>query len=424
MAESDYNIILIGLNHHTAEVDIREQFALADNCEDNGWALPNFLPITESMILSTCNRVEILAVGKGDFANHMMKCWANARNADLYDLSRYIYKYYNLDAVKHLFSVASSLDSMIIGEPQILGQLKSAYKRAVLGKHTGQILNRLLHKAFYVAKRVRSETAVASNAVSISYAAVEMAKRIFGDMHSHKALLIGAGEMAELAANHLLKAGINDLYIANRTLANGVKLAQKIHGKAIAFEKIISEMCNADIVITSTGSPEPIISAKTVKDILKLRRNRPMFFIDIAVPRDIDPDVNELDNIYLYDIDDLKDVVEENMTGRRSEAEKADTIITEEVDSFSRWLYELNFRPAIMQLIERGNKIADDEVKKTMKHFGRSNNPDIEKYMKIMARSIISKMNHAPLAFIKQQSSIGTDKNSDIELIKKIFNIN
>lgn len=422
MCSTDCNIILVGLNHNTASVDIREQFALGDNCDDDDWALPSRMPIKESLILSTCNRVEIIAVGQGDFANHMLDCWAHAKSADQAALSRYVYKYYNAEAVEHLFSVASSLDSMILGEPQILGQLKGAYKKASLGKHTGQILNRLLHKSFYVAKRVRTETAVASSAVSISYAAVEMAKRIFGDMNLRSAMLIGAGEMAELAANHLIKAGIKELFIANRTFSNGLRLARKINGHAVEFAKIPELLPLVDIVIASTGSEEPLISVASVEKTLKLRKNRAMFFIDIAVPRDIDPGINELDNIYLYDIDDLKDVVDENMMARRNEASRAHDIIAEEVALFLRWLEELNFQAAIVQLVERGKKIAMEEVRKTMKHF-RSSDPDTEKYITIMAQSIINKMNHAPIDFLKKN---GLKKNAcqhDIDLFKKFFNI-
>ena len=309
----DCDIVLVGLNHRTAGVDVRERFALVDFCSRENWALPCDDVIGEAMILSTCNRVELLATGHGDVAGRILERWATARGTDPEELRPYVYIYKNMDAVRHLFSVASSLDSMILGEPQILGQLKSAYRKAAACHATGVILNRLLHKAFSVAKRVRTETAVASSAVSISYAAVELAKRIFGEMQHHKAMLVGAGEMAELAATHLLQAGVDEILVANRTFSRGEELARQFNGRALPFESLASHLTEVDIIITSTGSPDPVIRARDIRGVLKARKNRPMFFIDIAVPRDIDPDVNGLDNVYLYDIDDLKEVVEENL---------------------------------------------------------------------------------------------------------------
>ena len=326
----DCEIVLVGLNHRTAQVNVRERFALVNHTSPEEWALPLGGPIQEALILSTCNRVELLAMGTGDVRSRMLELWASARNASPRDLEPYVYTYHNDDAVRHLFSVASSLDSMVLGEPQILGQLKDAYRKAAASHATGVILNHLLHKAFSVAKRVRTETAVASSAVSISYAAVELAKRIFGTMENHKAMLVGAGEMAELAATHLVQNGISEILVSNRTYSRAEDLARFYNGRAVPFEKLCEALREVDIVITSTGAPEAIIHASDIKAVLKARRNRPMFFIDIAVPRDVDPDVNSLDNIYLYDIDDLKEVVEENLAARRSEAIKAQAIVEED----------------------------------------------------------------------------------------------
>lgn len=318
----DCDIVLVGLNHRTAAVDVRERFALVKYTDPGTWALPLGGAIHESLILSTCNRVELLAMGKGDLAGQMLNSWAGVRNAKVEDLERYVYTYKNEEAVRHLFRVASSLDSMILGEPQILGQLKAAYRKASACHATGVILNHLLHKAFSVAKRVRTETAVASSAVSISFAAVELAKRIFGTMQGHKAMLIGAGEMAELAATHLMQNGVDEIIVANRTFAHAEELASFYHGRAVPFEDFARHLLDVDIVITSTGSQDPIIHARDIRTVLKNRANRPMFFIDIAVPRDVDPDVNGLDNVYLYDIDDLKEVVQENMAGAVSRPKK------------------------------------------------------------------------------------------------------
>ncbi|MDE5879942.1 MAG: glutamyl-tRNA reductase, partial [Desulfovibrio sp.] len=334
------DIVLVGVNHRSAGVDVRERFALAEHCAPETWSVPPAGAVAEALILSTCNRVELVGVGAdgGAVREHLLRSWAGARHAEPEELTPYLYEYHGAEAVRHLFAVAASLDSMVLGEPQILGQLKQAYRKSVESRATGVILNRLLHKAFSVAKRVRTETAVAANAVSISYAAVELARRIFGDMPEHRALLVGAGEMAELAAMHLLQAGVDEIVVVNRTRERAVELARRFHGRAAGFDELGARIAEADIIITSTGSPEPVIRARDLRAVLKTRKNRPMFFIDIAVPRDIDPDVNGLDNVYLYDIDDLREVVEENLAGRREEAAKAEAILDEEVDLFSRRL--------------------------------------------------------------------------------------
>lgn len=400
----DCDIVLVGLNHRTAAVDVRERFALVKHTDPDTWALPLGGAIHESLILSTCNRVELLAMGTGDVADQMLRHWAMARGAKVEDLKPYTYSYVNAEAVRHLFSVASSLDSMILGEPQILGQLKQAYRKAAACHATGVILNHLLHKAFSVAKRVRTETAVASSAVSISYAAVELAKRIFGTMQGHRAMLIGAGEMAELAATHLIKNGIDEIVVANRTFAKAEKLAEFYRGRAVPFEELARHLASVDIVITSTGSQEPIIRARDIRSVLKARRNRPMFFIDIAVPRDVDPDVNGLDNVYLYDIDDLKEVVEENLSGRREEASKARQIVDEEVASFAGWVGRLDVQPTIKELIHRSRLAEEEEVARTMRRLGRSDDATREA-LEAMAQGLMKKFLHEPLTYLKEGRS-------------------
>ena len=336
----EQQIYLIGLNYRTAGVEVRERFALTDHCSKDTWAIPlrpsgendsAETTLDEALILSTCNRVEILAVGQGDVPGLILEAWASAKNRKAVELAPYVYIHKGREAIAHLFTVASSLDSMVLGEPQILGQLKGAYRKATLAGTTKTIINRLLHKSFSVAKRVRTETGIAASAVSISYAAVELAKRIFGDMGQYQAMLIGAGEMAELAATHLIQAGISNVKVANRTYQRAKELAAEFKGEAVPFEHLFEHLADVDIIISSTGSPEAIIRARDIKDVLKRRKYRPMFFIDIAVPRDIDPDVNNVDNVYLYDIDDLKEVVEENLAHRRVEAEKAQGILAESV---------------------------------------------------------------------------------------------
>ena len=418
----DCDIFLVGLNHRTAGVDVRERFALANHCDEEHWALPCIGAVSESVILSTCNRVEILAAGTGDMAEQILCNWAKARGTDVEDLRPYVYVHKNLEAVRHLFSVASSLDSMVLGEPQILGQLKTAYRKAVKSRATGVILNRLLHKAFSVAKRVRTETAVASSAVSISYAAVELAKRIFGDMREHKAMLVGAGEMAELAAMHLLQSGINEILVANRTHARGQELAKQFNGRAISFEQMPHYLLDVDIIITSTGSQEPIIRARDIRVALKARKNRPMFFIDIAVPRDIDPDVNGLDNVYLYDIDDLREVVEENLATRRDEAAKASEIVNEEVAYFSKWLASLDMQPTIVDLIKKSQAIAEEELAKTLKRLGPVDD-NTRNALEAMASSLVRKLNHDPIMFLKHGGMSQEGNGPRISVMRRIFNL-
>ncbi|MDR2572926.1 MAG: glutamyl-tRNA reductase [Desulfovibrio sp.] len=416
------DICLVGLSHHTAGVDVRERFALADHCDAGRWALPCDGPIQESLILSTCNRVELLAAGKGDLTEHMLHCWARTRETKASDIRPYVYIHKSLEAVRHIFSVASSLDSMVLGEPQILGQIKTAYRKAAACGTTGVILNRLLHKSFSVAKRVRTETAVASNAVSISYAAVELAKRIFGDMRSYKVLLVGAGEMAELAAMHLLQSGIDEILVANRTHARGEELARQFRGRAVPFEQLADFLPSVDIIITSTGSPDPIIRAKDIKTVLKTRKNNPMFFIDIAVPRDIDPDVNSLDNVYLYDIDDLKEVVEENIATRRDEAARAHEIVNEEVRAFAGWLATLDVQPTLVELVHRGERLAREEVDKTLKRLG-SGDERLREALEVMAGALVRKLHHAPIVFLKHGCTHQENNGARVSAIRRIFNL-
>lgn len=416
----DCDIVLVGLNHRTAAVDVRERFALVKYTDPGTWALSLGGAIHESLILSTCNRVELLAMGKGDLAGQMLNSWAGVRNAKVEDLERYVYTYKNEEAVRHLFRVASSLDSMILGEPQILGQLKAAYRKASACHATGVILNHLLHKAFSVAKRVRTETAVASSAVSISFAAVELAKRIFGTMQGHKAMLIGAGEMAELAATHLMQNGVDEIIVANRTFAHAEELASFYHGRAVPFEDFARHLLDVDIVITSTGSQDPIIHARDIRTVLKNRANRPMFFIDIAVPRDVDPDVNGLDNVYLYDIDDLKEVVQENMAGRRVEAEKADKIVDDEVHEFSDWVSRLDVQPTIKELIHRGDLACEEEVARTMRRLGATDQTTRDALM-AMAQALQKKFLHEPLTYLKEGDK--AEHSRRIIAIQNIFNL-
>lgn len=418
-------IYLIGLNHKTADVGIRERYALT-GCDPRGTGLiqdPG--PISEIMILSTCNRVEFLAVGDNTagIQDRILDFWARHCGQPRRDLDEHTYCHQGAEAVDHLFTVASSLDSMILGEPQILGQLKNAYRLALEKGTAKVIINRLLHKAFSVAKRVRTETAIASSAVSISYAAVELARKIFTDLSKHGALLVGAGEMAELAATHLLSAGVRDITVVNRTLAKGEELARQFGGRAMPFEDLGRALLEADIVISSTGSPTAIIRARDMKDVLRKRRNRSIFFIDIAVPRDIDPDVNNFDNVYLYDIDDLKEVVEENLADRQQEATKAKAIVSEEVATFLRWRDGLALQPTIVDLLDQGEDIARRELRRSIKQLGPNPDPQMVAILERLASSICHKIYHEPISYLKRRSLEEGSAQRFIHNARRMFNL-
>lgn len=420
----DRQIYTVGLNHKTAPVEIRERFALSAPTFSEKSAIPLTPKVAEVAVLSTCNRVEITAVGTSpDTPDELLSAWAAARQRTVDELEPYVYVHAGREAVTHFFHVASSLDSMILGEPQILGQMKGAYRRAVMLKTSRVILNRLFHRAFTVAKRVRTETGIASSAVSISYAAVELARRIFGDMHSYTAMLIGAGEMAELAATHLLHAGIKHILVVNRTLERAGALAAQFNGEAMELTELPLRLAEADIIISSTGAPGLIITPEHIKSVMKKRKNRPMFFIDIAVPRDIDPAINDFDNVYLYDIDDLREVVEANMGQRREEAHKAQFIVEEECDLFLEWLDSLALQPTIVNMVERGERIAREELLKTLKRLGTVNQETYEAIESMLA-AVIKKMNHDPIVFLKQQYNFEkNDGERCIDYARRMFNL-
>jgi len=320
------NLILIGMNHKTAPLEIRERLSLA--CGDSINPLieiMNIPQIKEAIYLSTCNRVEVLAhaVDEKSAVEKLKTFIFNHGNLSPEDMTRCLYLYYDHDAVRHLFRVASSIDSMVMGEPQILGQVKDAYRTAIEHNATGVMLNKIIHHAFRTAKRVRTETGIASNAVSVSFAAVELAKKIFGNLKGKTILLIGAGEMSELAAKHLINYGVEKIFITNRTYARAVQIADNFHGTAIEFDRLQEKIQDVDIVISSTGAPGYVIDVSMIAATLRRRKNRLLFLIDIAVPRDIDPAVGEIDNVYLYNIDNLQDIVDSNLQIRKKEAEKA-----------------------------------------------------------------------------------------------------
>jgi len=419
------NIFIIGVNHKTAPVEIREQLAFSG---DGHLPLQELLAATgasEGCILSTCNRVEIITVcqdaEQSPAALRRFLFGKTSLSED--EAQKYSYLHQGAEAITHLFRVGASLDSMIVGEPQILGQLKQAYKIASEEKCTGAILNRFLHKSFSVAKRIRTETSIGSNAVSISYAAVEMARKIFGDLNGKVVMLVGAGEMAELAAEHLINQGVGQVVVVNRTFERAVKLARQFNGKAAGLDELISQLEDVDILISSTGAPGLVLKKDDVKPVMRQRHNRPLFLIDIAVPRDLDPELNKLDNVYLYDIDDLQQVVDINKAERDKEAARGESIVAEEVMKFRQWLEGMEISPTIVALRGKVDSICQAELARTLgnlKGLSANDRVAIEK----MAWAMANKMLYDPIRYLKAEERHNFDKGMKLAVVREIFALN
>jgi len=397
-------IVLLGVNHKTTPLAIREKLALSSGYDEPLRALGQLEELREYYLLSTCNRVEILFTCQNvERARTQVLEQLFAGALTQAELDQHIYQHLDEQAVEHLFLVAASLDSMIVGEAQILGQLKEAYRHASRKGCSGFVLNKLLHKSFSVAKRVRTETRIGASAVSISYAAVELARKIFGDLTGKKVMLVGAGEMAELAAEHLVGQGVAEVIVANRTLQRAVNLARCFNGRAVALEELLDQLEHVDIIISSTGAPDLILHKKDVRPVMRERRNRPLFFIDIAVPRDLDPAINDLENVYLYDIDDLHNVVEMNKSERDKEAVKAQRIIAEEKLKFGKWLLNMESTPTIIQLRTMVEELVRAEVEKTMGRLEGLSEHDQDRTEKLVA-AITGKMLYRPLQYLKNEN--------------------
>jgi len=417
-------IVTIGMNHRTAPVELRECLARdPQNVPRALVALQENAAIREGLFLSTCNRVEVLCTTDASEKAHegVVSILRGLGGVPDGEILEGLYVLEDTACVQHVFQVASSLDSMIVGEPQILGQLKEAYVQATQRRMSGVILNRLMHRAFHVAKRVRTETGISDAAVSISYAAVELAKKIFHELTGRKVLLIGAGEMAELAARHLLGNGVSDLSVANRTFGRAVEVAEEFRGKPVSFDEIGSELLDADIVIASTASPEYVITYEQVKGCLRKRRNRPLFFIDIAVPRDVEPRVNELGNVYVYDIDDLKGVIEINRAQREQEAVKAQRIVQEEVLRFERWLKTLGVVPTIVSLKEKVDAIRRAEIRRSLTSLGPLTEEQ-ERVIEVLTVSIAEKIIHDPIVTLKRKAD-RPSRDQVLDVTRQLFHL-
>ncbi len=399
-------LIVIGLNHKTAPIEIRERLAFQESeMEKSLVQVRGLSSVKENMILSTCNRVEIYAAsGETEKTIPDLKNFLSQyHNLPLKAFEKSLYLLVGEEAVRHIFRVASSLDSMVVGEPQILGQIKSAYNRATESKSSGVILHRLLHRAFHVAKRVRTETKISNSAVSVSSISVDLAEKIFGTLQKRTVLLIGAGEMSELAAQHLAKGGAEEILVTNRTFEKAAGLAQEFQGEAIRFEEMVLGLKRADIVISATDSSQYIIGHDQIVKVMKDRKQKPIFFIDIADPRDIDPKVGDIENVYLYNIDDLQKVAYHNTQDREKEAQKAEAIVQDEVGKFVQWYQSLEVTPTIVALRKKFEEIRQKELEKTL-----SLHPDLsekeKQSLEAMTSAIINKILHDPLTLLKQRN--------------------
>lgn len=417
-------IVLTGLNHKTASVAVREK--IFAGCAEKSDILPRLLSlngVNEVLYLSTCNRVEIMAsIEESGNALKDLKDFL-ARNGGLTEkeAAGCFYEYHGEEAVRHIFRVASSLDSMVMGEAQILGQVKEAYREALEKYATGVVLNRLMHCSFRAAKRVRSETGIAVNPVSVSHAAVELAKKIFGSLDGKKILLIGAGEMAELTGQQLIEKGAQSIIIANRSLAQAELLAERFHGEAASLTALEAKLVEADIVISSTGASDFIVTADMLRKIHHQRKNRLLFLIDIAVPRDIEPAASSLENIYLYNIDNLQDIVDENMNVRKKEAIKAEMIVEEEVTRYVNWQKELESVPTIVSLRNKAEEIVQAEMGKASGWMSNLSTDDQEK-IDILVKAIVNKVLHSPVTVLKEESSDISSRDI-VAAVRRLFRL-
>ncbi|HNY70910.1 MAG TPA: glutamyl-tRNA reductase [Syntrophorhabdus sp.] len=412
-------IAVFGLNHNTAPIEVRERLFVSEE------TIPRLVRelqesgVDENIVLSTCNRTEFYFSCKNlDSAlDKFYQALSRHFSIEKEWLEKYTYLLTDEDTYRHLFLVASGLDSMVVGEPQILGQVKDAYRLATDCNTSGFFLDKVFHKTFNVAKRIRTETKVGYNPVSISAMAIELAKKIFGELKDKKTLVIGAGEMCEIALRYFKKEGVGDIYITNRTFHNAQKLADETTGIPRPFNDLQDLLEKVDMILSSTGSERPLISRELVSVVMKKRKQKPLFFIDIAVPRDIEPSVNNLENVYLYDIDDLKELSQQHLSDRLAESEKARSIVDEEVKKFSQWLRQLDKNPLISNIYEKVEEIRSRELKKILQ---KNKNTDDEtmKNMDLLTKSIVNKLVHPHVTMIKENGSPAI-----LELMKKLFRL-
>lgn len=398
------HLTMVGLSHKTAPIEIRERLTFPPHRQEDALSrLTAGDEVSEAVILSTCNRTEIYAVTATEEGgtDAVIDFICDFHDLDPHELVRYLYMESGEAVVRHLFRVVASLDSMVIGEAQILGQTKEAYQYAFDHSATGRVFNKLFRQSFELGKRVRTETDIGESAVSISYAAIELAKKVFDTLTGRTILVVGAGKMSELTAKHLVANGVHSVLVANRTHERAVALAEKFGGEAIRYDDLFTRMHSADIVISSTAATHHVITKGKVAQAMKGRGGRPLFLIDIAVPRDIEPTVNDLSNVFLYDIDDLSGVVESNLEERMREARKAEGIIDEELAAFESWLESMEVVPTVAALRARAERIREAELEKAIKRLGGLSEKELAT-VEMLTEAIVNKMLHGPTARLKE----------------------
>jgi glutamyl-tRNA reductase len=418
------NLALVGINHRTAPVEVRERMSIPESrLREAVTDLVHRDGIKEGLILSTCNRVEVVANAQDDVdtGSIIREFLADHHQCNLALYESHFYQHAQQEAIEHLFRVASSLDSMIVGEPQILGQLKQAYNAAREAGALNGTLNEISLQALAVARKVRRNTAIGASAVSVSYAAVELARKIFGDLTGKTILILGAGKMSEIAAKNLVRSGAGSILVANRTYERAAELAEAFHGTAIRIEQMLDHVDKADIVICSTSAPHYVIHRHHAEQWLAARKNRPMFFVDISVPRNIDPAVNELDNAFVYDIDDLGQVVEANKKQREREAEWGEEIIQEEVQKAMRRLASREIVPTIVALEQRLESIRENELDRYRGRLGDLT-PQQREAVDALTHGILNKILHGPIRELK--SGVGQPEQSSlVSMVRKMFGV-
>ena len=418
------SIVLVGLNHRTAPVEVRERIAFANGqLESSLRRLVEMEGVAEGAILSTCNRVEVIACGVDPerVGIGLPAFLAREHGVPEASIAGHLYVHEGREAVRHLFRVAASLDSMVVGEPQILGQMKEQYATAAATGASGQVLHRCFHKSFSVAKRVRAETGIAEKAVSIGSAAVELARGIFDRLDDKSALLLGAGAMGELTARQLLKEGVGSLMVGNRTLDRAVVVARELGGIPVPFEQLTRYLPLADLVVAAASGDEFLLRQRAVEEAMRERRRRPMFLIDLAVPRALDPELNALDGVYLYDIDDLEGVIADNRGARAREAVKAESIVESEVDAFWRWFTTLDVVPTIVALRARLEAIRRRELERTLASFGAVDARQ-QQAIERLSHAIVNKILHAPLKALRGNQS-EPDEAFYVEAVRRLFRL-
>lgn len=412
------SLLSLGINHQTAPVDIREKVAFApDQLGEALVGLQELAAVNETVIVSTCNRTEIYCDTSGDSSDAISHWLSNFHGMNWEELNPYIYKHADHEVARHLFRVASGLDSMVLGEPQILGQLKQSFDQALNGNSINTILGRLFQHSFNVAKRVRTDTEIGSYSVSVAFTAVNLAKQIFGNLSEFQALLIGAGETIELVARHLQSQKIGSMVIANRSLDNAARLAEEVGAVGVSISEVPEQLVNADIVISSTASQLPILGKGATESALKRRKRRPIFMVDLAVPRDIESEVGDLEDIYLYTVDDLEHVIDKNQRSRELAAEAAQEIIDLEVTNFQQWLITHQSADEIRQLRANAETIKQQCIDRVLAQYQQDH--DAEKALQKLANTLTNKMLHGPT--IEMRKALKSDDQETIRFLQSLI---